>query len=319
MSGLAAGKGKALQKFFSKLTTNFSYKISSLVLGIMLWYFVQGEEVVELNRKIQINFVVDPTMTVKGTATRYVEATLKGSRVLQSYYTDKPLFAKITIPRGKPGLQEYRIEKQMLDGWNPKLDVLIHDPVLSVYVDQKISRIVPIRVITQGLPSMGKTVEKIELSPSMVTITGPKSEIDRTTEVATLPLEIASLTSSTVLDASIASAVMKGVTTNPSSVKAEVQLGEIRVNRQFTSVPLVVEGGGLATAFSPKFVTIVLQGTKKSIESISRKEIRAFVDVRDLPVGPHQRKIQVKIPQDTTLVETNPSDAAVEIHRSARR
>lgn len=317
---MAAGKGRALQKFLAKVSTNFTYKVSSLALGVLLWYFVQGEEVVEINRKIQVTFVVDPAMTIKGASTRYVEATLKGSRVLQSYQTDKPLQAKVIVPKGKPGLHEFRIEKQMLDGWNPKIDVIIHDPVLSVYIDQKASRMVPVKVITQGLPGLGKTVEKIDLSPSMITISGPKSEIDRTTEVTTLPLEITDLSSSTVLDATIAPTTAgRGITTNPTNVKAEIQLGEIRINRQFTSVPLVVEGGGVATAFSPKFVTIVLQGTKKSIESISRKEIRAFVDVRDLPIGPHQRKIQVKIPQDTTLVETNPSDASVEIHRSARR
>lgn len=304
---------------FKKLFHNFGYKIGSLFLGVLLWYFVQGEEIVEINRKIQINFMTENNMAIRGSKFRTVDATIKGPRVLQSYYTDQSIEANIVIPRGKTGNQEYRIDKHLFQGWNSKLDIIVHDPVISVYVDRKETRTIPVRVITQGLPSSGLTLEKIDAKPNAVTITGPKSEIDRVSEILTEPVDISGAKQSENLESDLIVDPSKGISANPSKVMTIVQLGESRINKQFSSIPIFLEGGNQSTAFSPKFISIVLQGTKKTMDSISRKEIRAFLDVRDLPSGSHRRKIQVKIPQDTTLIETIPNEAVVEVQNSARR
>ena len=308
-----------MMQIFKRLTNNLSYKASALLLGSMLWYFVQGEEVVEVHKKIQVNIIVDPGLIVKGAKTRTLEATIKGPRVLQSYYIGQPIEAQLMIPRGKLGAHEFRIEKHMIEGWNPKLDVIIHDPIVSIFVDQKISRSLPIKALTQGLPSSGMTVEKIELKPTNVTLTGPKSEVDRAPEISTSPIDVSGLKASTALEVGLVFDHSKGLTVSPERVSAQIQLGESRVNRQFMSIPLVLEGASKSTAYSPKFVSIVLQGTKKSIEAVGRKEIQAFVDASDLSAGSHRRKIQVKIPEDTTLIETTPSEAMVEIHQNSRR
>jgi len=307
-----------LQKF-SALFHNFGYKVGSLFLGIILWYFVQGEEIVELNRKIQINFITEPQVAIRGSKIRYVDATIKGPRVLQSYYTDQTIETNIIIPKGKIGNQEYRIDKHLFQGWNPKLDIIVHDPVISVFVDRKESRAIPVRVVTQGLPTSGLTLEKVESKPTSVTITGPKSEIDRISELSTAPVDISGAKQSESLEAEIVFDATKGISVTPVKVLTQIQLGESRINKQFSSIPIYLEGGSQSTAFSPKFVSLVLQGTKKTMDSISRKEIRAFLDVRDLTAGSHRRKIQVKIPQDTILIETIPNEAMVEIQNQSRR
>ena len=308
-----------MKTFLSRLTYNLSYKASALLLGSLLWYFVQGEEIVEVNRKIAVNFIVDAGLIVKGSKTRYLEATIKGPRVLHSYYTSQPIEAQLIIPKGKMGAHEFRIEKHMIEGWNPKLDIVIHDPVVSLFIDQKISRSIPIKAMTQGLPGSGMTVEKIELKPNSVLLSGPKSEIDKTPEISTLPLDVSGIKASQSMETALVLDAAKGLTASPERVTAQIQLGESRVNRQFISIPLSMEGASKSTAYSPKFVSIVLQGTKKSIEGIQRKEIRAFVDASELPPGSHRRKIQVKIPVDTTLIETTPGEALVEIQQNQRR
>lgn len=303
----------------ARLTYNMSYKATALLLGSMLWYFVQGEEIVEVHKKIAVNIVVDPGLVVKGSKVRYLEATIKGPRVLQSYYISQSVEAQLMIPKGKMGAQEFRIEKHMIEGWNPKLDIVIHDPIVSIFIDQKISRSITLKAMTQGLPGSGMTVEKIELKPNSVMVTGPKSEIDKTPEISTLPLDVSGLKASQSMESGLILDSAKGLTASPERVTAQIQLGESRVNRQFISIPLSLEGASKSTAYSPKFVSIVLQGTKKSIEAVERKEIQAFVDASELPPGSHHRRIQVKIPVDTTLIETMPSEALIEIHQNTRR
>jgi YbbR domain-containing protein len=63
----------------------------------------------------------------------------------------------------------------------------------------------------------------------------------------------------------------------------------------------------------PRYVSIVIQGTPGILSFIKRTDLRAFLDGRDLIPGQHERKIQVKIPPDTVLIETYPENATVEI------
>src|SRR3954469_4710398 len=132
-------------RLFSGVFRNIQYKLSAVILACLFWYIVQGEEILEINRRIVVNIRVPDGYMIKGTETRIKDATLRGSRVLLGDFPDKPLAAMLRIPEGKTGQLRYRIDKEYIKNWDNRIKLTVHDPYISVFVDEQMSKKVPVR------------------------------------------------------------------------------------------------------------------------------------------------------------------------------
>ena len=94
--------------FFAWIFRNFQYKIAALILAFLFWYIVQGEEILEINRRIAVNIKVPDGYIIKGPEVRFKDATLRGSRVLLADFSTRPLEATIKVQDGKTGQVRYR-------------------------------------------------------------------------------------------------------------------------------------------------------------------------------------------------------------------
>ena len=295
------------------LFNNLGYKLLALVIASLLWYFVQGKEVLEVNRRLQVNFIVDKAFMIKGTDVKFKDVTIKGPRALIDYYTSRPLEANIKVPN-EIGEHRFRIEKRYIDGWNTRLSLIVHDPYTKVISDLKQSRTLPIRHITQGLPADGYTIEKVSIKPTTVTVSGPKEDIDKLTHIPTTAINIKGLQVNKSLESTLFIEKNRNLTLSIDKVNVALKVGETKINKRYTGIPLEMEGGEYLATPTPRFVTIVVQGTPAVLNFIERNELRAFLDARNLAPGNYQRKIQVKIPPNTALIETHPENAKLEIH-----
>jgi YbbR domain-containing protein len=295
------------------LLNNFAYKVLALAIACMLWYFVQGKEVLEVNRRLQVNFIINKGYMIKGADVRFKEVTIKGPRALLDYYTSRPLEANIKVP-GEIGEHRFRIEKRFLEGWNSRLSLIVHDPYIKITTDLKKSRTLPVKHVTQGLPADGYTIEKVSIKPATVTVSGPKDEIDKLTHIPTSAINISGLQNNKSIEAPLFIEQNKNLALSIDKVTVGLRVGETKINKRFTGIPLEIEGGEHLATPTPRFVTIVIQGTPAVLNFVERNELRAFLDARSLTPGDYERKVQVKIPPNTALIETHPENAKVEIH-----
>lgn len=308
-----------MKRFFARFFRNFQYKISAVILACLFWYIVQGEEILEINRRIVVNIKVPDGYMIKGPETRIKDATLRGSRVLLGDFSTKPLEATIRIAEGKTGQLRYRIDKEYIRNWDNRLKLTVHDPYITVFVDEKMSRTVPIREFLKGVPGDGYIIEKTTIKPSTVTVTGLKSEVSKINEVLTEPIDVENLQATKSFEAKLMAQDIPKSGLSLDKVQVSLLLGEKKVNKRFGSVPVEVVGSEYLTAVKPRFVSIVIQGTPGVLSFIKRSDLEAFVEARELEPGKkHNRMVQVKIPPNTVLIETFPQSATVEIYNQKR-
>ncbi|NBQ53365.1 MAG: hypothetical protein EBU49_07290, partial [Proteobacteria bacterium] len=158
---------------------NLPYKITAVILSCMLWYIVQGEEILEVSKRIAVTVAVPDGYTIKGPTLRYKDATLRGPRVLLGQYLEgkKPLDATIKIPPGKAGQLRYRVDRENLTTFDPRVKLTIHDPFIVVTVDEVASKKVTVREVLQGVPAAGYMLEKVVIDPDTITISGLKVDL----------------------------------------------------------------------------------------------------------------------------------------------
>jgi YbbR domain-containing protein len=301
------------------LFRNLPYKLAALVLACLFWYIVQGEEILEINRRIQVTIQVPEKYAIKGPTVRFKDATLRGSRVLLGDFSTKYLEASIKIPEGKTGLLRYRIDKEFIKAWDPRIKLTVHDPYISVYVDEKVSKKVPVREFLKGVPADGYIIEKSLMKPNFVNVTGLKSEVNKIEEVLTEPIDVENLSENKTFEAHLVAKDIPPSGLSVDKVSVSLTVGEKKINRRFGSVPVDIVGSDHLTSIKPRFVSIVIQGTPGVLGYIKRTDLEAFVDLRDLEPGKkYIRPVQVKIPPDTVLIETMPETANVEIFSQKR-
>lgn len=303
----------------TRLFRNFQYKIAAVVLACLFWYIVQGEEILEINRRIAVNIKVPDGFIVKGPDVRFKDATLRGSRVLLADFSTRPLEAALKIQDGKTGQLRYRIDKEYIKNWDNRIKLTVHDPYLTVFVDEKVSKKVPVKEFLKGVPADGYIIEKTIIKPNTITISGLKSEINRIDEIQTEPIDVSDLQATKSFDARLIAKDLPESGLSADKVQVSLLVGEKKVNKRFGSVPVEVVGSDYLTAVKPRYVSIVIQGTPGVLSFVKRSDLEAFIEARELEAGKkHLRPVQVKIPKDTVLIETFPQTATVEIYNQKR-
>jgi hypothetical protein len=299
---------------------NLPYKVTAVILSCMLWYIVQGEEILEVNKRVAVTVAVPDGYTIKGPTLRYKDATLRGPRVLLGQYMEgkKPLDATIKIPPGKPGQQRYRVDRENITGFDPRVRLTIHDPYIVVTVDEVAGKKVPVREVIEGVPAQGYMIEKVVIEPDSVNVRGLKVDLARINQVATEKINISGLKQPKVFEVNLLKTGLGEVQLAVSSVTVKVAIGEQKINKKFTSIPVEVVGSDYLTNVRPQFASIVIQGTPGVLSFVKKSDMRAFVDVRDLTPGRYDREIQVKIPSETVMIETYPKSTSVEIYNQKR-
>jgi YbbR domain-containing protein len=169
---------------------NIFYKIISFLFAFLFWFFVQGEEQVEINRKIQITILPADGYILRGTSIRYKDATLYGSRSLLSKFSSGPIIANIKTPKNSLGKFRLRIDKEHITDWNPKIKLTIHDAYLNLFIDEKNTKTLPVKELIRGTPQDGFFIEKILIEPKDLFITGLKTELFTMKEIQTKLIDV---------------------------------------------------------------------------------------------------------------------------------
>ena len=309
---------------FDLVRHNFRYKLFAFLLACIFWYIVQGQEIVEVNRKIQVFISPPKGYMVRGSSVQSKDITISGSRAHVGDYATRPLEANIIIPEGSSGKLRFRLGKEYFSQWNPRVKLTIHDAYITVNVDEKLKRNIPVKVNIQGLPGDGYIVEKILAKPANVRVTGPKPEVSNLQHLVTEPIDISGIRISQTFPTTLLH--QNNCKLVPNVVSVSVQVGEKKENRRFDKIPIELpiqksrddEGHPIRYDVDPKYVTIVLQGTSGILNFVKKDAMQAFLNIpEDLADGTYQYKIQVKIPQNSVLIELVPEVAHVSVVRSS--
>jgi hypothetical protein len=313
---------KSLRKtsFFGKLFDNFYYKLAALLLGTLAWYIIQSSEILAVNHPVQVTLVVPDGIAIKGSNTRFKDATVRGSRGILGdlAIAETVIEAKVYVPKDKRGDVRILLGKHHLVNWNDEIEITIHDPYINIVIDEEAAKVVPIQEHFQGVPADGYMIEKTTITPSTVRITGLKSELKNINEVTTEAIDVTGIQQTKNFEALLYAGDLPLSNFSTDKVTVSVLVGEKKVNQRFSSIPIEVQGTSLYARVHPNVASIVVQGTPAVLNFIGSSDLRAFLDARDLTPGRYERKIQVQIPPDTALIETSPKDVVLEIFRDKK-
>jgi YbbR domain-containing protein len=223
-----------------KIFRNFGYKLTALGLATLVWYVVQGEEVLEVSAKLDVKIETPSTLALKDSAVVARDITLRGPRVLVGNMAGKNYLAIIRVPAGKSGNMRYRLDKEFIPRWDNRVRITIHDPYITFTVEERLTKMVAVKPTIIGDAEPPLALDEAIASPPEVEVSGAKSDVARMSELPTEPIDISHLKESKIVSTAISRASLPDVNVLQPNVRVSLRIGPKKSLKTISVVPIEI-------------------------------------------------------------------------------
>jgi YbbR domain-containing protein len=306
---------------FSWLTENWGLKLVSLLLAIGFWFYVVGEESIEVTKTISLE-IQPPTdkLSVVKSSTSFLDVTFQSPRHMFSALSSANIVARHKI-EGAQKAGDYSFGVSLNDFSLPAPEiriVKIFPSFVTVTLDEVIVKKLPIDVELIGEPAFGYRVdqEAVELDPNAVLVEGPKAVLEKMDKIKTEPIQLVGRVRSFRRTVRIHQTpelriVGDGITEVQIPIKAEFS------EREFLDVsvkPLGTPVLNHLAKLEAEHIPLVLKGPRAILDQLEVANILAYVEVENLKEGTYKLPVKFVLPQDLTLKDETPA-LSVEIRK----
>ncbi len=268
---------------------DFVRKFIALFFACLV-YFTVSIKVGEVTniQGVAVRISLPQGLVDKDTEVKKVRVTLRGSKRALSSVTASDIKIKLDVAMDKfvPSMP-YTIKINANDIRTPIGTRVagITPSFLTLNLEEEESKEVPIQAkfdSLRKLPSDLK-VDKVKLTPSVATLTGPKSLIEEIDKVSTVPIPV----DSTTLDSfeyQVKLTAIPGAKIIPGEAKAQVEIVKEFTSKAFKSIPIKVLGNSQGQRFRVELLTsphaeVTLAGPKGAIAEFKSEKIKPYIDI----------------------------------------
>ena len=285
----------------------------SLATAVGLWFFVNTGDGTE-DRVMRVR--IEPTnvpagLVLSGTVTEYAELRVRGPSVIVAGIDQRRIRGEVDLSDAQPPrFREALTEKNFV--LPRKVEVRKIAPPVAVFeLDRLTTRTLPVRLERRGEPPSGQVVGGVEIVPDHVEVVGPAEALAALCDVATKPLDLATLGEGAQVDLDLDSAGAL-VRITPERVLVRVDLETTSAERRFPGVRVSLGGDGAWRA-TPSEVTLVLRGAPERLDALALPGGSVYVDTAGRPVpGSFRSRPSVRLPQGVELVRIDPGEVLVQ-------
>lgn len=173
-----------------KLSNNLGLKIVALILSLILWMIVSAqrrEQVTEQAFRLPLQFTGIPEGLIVTSADvpEYITVRLRGPESRIQTFSARNRSVQVDLSQATAGEVDQAISDAQIDIRDPLEIVSIDPPRVTLELERRDQKIVPVRPFTVGTLPAGYELGEVSVNPAQALISGPRSAIQETTEVAT--------------------------------------------------------------------------------------------------------------------------------------
>lgn len=178
-----------------RLTANLGLKLLAFVIAVFLWWVAHGSTSVERGYDLPIVLrglpedlvITDQSGDAVNVRVLGSRAALRNLRIEGTEYT-------VDVSDSKPGVSDFEIDTSHLELPRGARIVSRSPSRVAVTLEKRGSKSVPVRPDVEGTPAPGFAIEKVEVDPPKVRVSGARSEVLRLGEAVTETIDVTGIT-----------------------------------------------------------------------------------------------------------------------------
>lgn len=238
---------------------DWTLRFISLILAVILWYFVGGDDTVDKNVMVPIEVINLPRdLVISNQFKREIEVTISGSRSQVMKIERGDITRQVDLAHAVPGTMVINNENHLITV--PRgLKVLRTQPdSIILSLDKLIQKQLAIKPVIKGIPAARHLLQEVVMKPETISITGPQAVLSQVNVLQTRAIDISGMDQPMQLQIPLELTPALLDLIGETSVTADLVIVEETVERRISGVPIEFENNGRRLSPSTVTVTAVL-------------------------------------------------------------
>ena len=242
-------------------------KVISLVLAVVLWYFVGGEDRVNKNVMIPIEIINLPRdLVISNQFKKEIEVTVSGPRSMIQELSSRAITRQVNLSSATPGTMVIENDNKHIPVPRGITVQRVQPSSIILSLDKLIQKKFPVTAKTVGKVAEGYYLKSLKMDPDVITITGPLTTLSQVDELFTKPINLAGMKQSIqlqiplVLDPAIVELI------GETSVTADLSIGVVTVKKTLDEMEVHAVIDGVKRDVKPKTVQVIANIPKKYLD-----------------------------------------------------
>lgn len=295
---------------------NLGLKALSLGLAALLWLAVSGQETVERNLRVPLEFQNVPDgMEIVGDPPPSVDVRVRGSSGSLSRVQAGEVVAVLDLASARPGARLFHMRADEVRVPFGVAVVQVVPSTIPLAFEYSGTRVLSISPAVEGNPAPGYVIGRITAAPSTVEVVGPVGRLKDLSEATTEPIDVTGATR-TVEDQVTVGVVDSAVRLREArAATVTVEILPAPVERVITNVPVAfVEQQPMTRVQStPSRVSVTVRGTREQVAALTVADLVAEVDLSTLGQGEYSLPVRVRPRDDVGVGRVEPRAVSVVI------
>lgn len=229
----------------------------SLVLAVVLWYFVGGEDRVDKNVMIPIEIINLPRdLVISNQFKKEIEVTVSGPRSLILEMSSRAITRQVDLSSATPGTMVIENDNDHIPVPRGITVQRVQPSSIILSLDKLIQKQFPISARTVGEVADGYFIKALKMDPEVITITGPLTILSQFDELYTRAINLSGVQKSIQLQVPLVLEPAIVELIGETSVTADLTVAPEMVTLTFDSLLMEVEVDGKKRKVSPELVQI---------------------------------------------------------------
>ena len=291
-------------------------KALSLVLALLLWMVVSGEETVERGLRVPLELLQVPAgLELTGEVPATVDVRVRGASGSLSRVSTGDVVAVLDLRSARSGRRLFPLTPDQVRTPFGVEVVQVQPSALAMAFESSASRQVPVVPAVDGRPAAGYVVGPMTADPKTVEVIGPESAVRRVTEALTEPVSVSGareeVRQSVILGLIDPSLRLKSV----RAATVTVQIVPAPLERQLRGRPVHLRNvpGTLEAQAIPSAVDLMLRGSREALARVEPDDIAAYVDLAGLGPGQYSLTVHAESSPEVGVTRIEPSSVQVRI------
>ena len=300
---------------------NWVLKLFSLLFALFLWYFVVGEDKVDMNVTIPVEIVNLPReLVISNQFKKQLEVTVSGQRSLIRGIASQHISRTVDLSKASPGTVVIQNNPDSIS--LPRgLNILrVQPPTITLLLDRLIQKELSIEPILVGRIHNDYSLESVAADPPTLEISGPQSILGQEQNLHTSPIDINGLKQSAVKQVSLALTPEIADLIGEPVVAVRLNIVELKSEMGFSDIPIELDitngrQSNVIYQLLPPTINIkaeIPQTMVKTTNSI-RELFSAKITPETLQAGSKELKVHVESPAGAKILAIDPEKVTLKI------
>ncbi len=225
----------------SFLSRHWLLKVLSLIIGASLWYFVVGEDRVDMTVTIPLELRNLPSnLVIANQYKKEIEVAISGSRRMIQEMRQQNISLPVDLGKAEPGALVIKNEAESIPLPRGLTVQRVQPANITLLVDKLVQKDFTIIPVTKGKPAAGFILESLTLNPAHITVTGPQTVLDKENAVATAVIDLEGIDRSgtSQVHLNLNETLLKLI--GETVIEAKATLTEIMVKKTVRGIPVMI-------------------------------------------------------------------------------